>query len=503
MIRSKMNVPKLSLTALAAAILALSQGCVAPKPGPIPSATPPLPERYPGVEGTNVTAVLGWREFFRDPVLSGLIATALTNNQELHVLQQEVAASKAESEARRGELFPFVRLGGKAGAEKASKNTRDGAVEENLEIQPGRRFPEPLPNYGVAADFDWEVDIWRKLRNQRDATVQRYLATKEGRSFAVTHLVAEIAESYYELLSLDAQLEIFQRMLDLQEKALESIRLKKSAGRVTELAVRRFEAEVLKNRSRLFVLRQQVVETENRLNTLAGRYPQPVERSPGAFDLDRLAPIQAGLPSELLRLRPDVRQAELALKAAGLEVKAAGARFYPALNVSAALGLESFTLGSPIFAKENLAYGATANIVGPLINRSAIQAAFKGASAQQVAAVYRYQQTVLRAYTEVLNELFRIRNVGQGYDLKFRQADALANSVSISSQLFDSARADYTEVLLTQREALEARVELVELRQTQLMATVRAYKALGGGTVETQASSEVQSNTPKSGAAGR
>ena len=503
MTRSMKNVPKISLTVLAASILALSQGCVAPKAGPLPSATPPLPERFPGAEGTNATAVLGWREFFRDPVLSGLISTALTNNQELHILLQEVAATKAESEARRGELFPFVRLGGKAGAEKASKNTRDGAVEENLDIQPGRKFPEPLPNYGVSADFDWEVDIWRKLRNQRDAAVQRYLASKEGRSFAVTHLVSEIAESYYELLSLDAQLEILQRMLDLQERALESIRLKKAAGRVTELAVRRFEAEVFKNRSRLFTVRQMVVETENRLNTLAGRYPQPVERSPKSFELDQLAPIQAGLPSDLLRMRPDVRQAELELKAAGLDVKAAGARFYPALNLSAALGIESFTLGSPILAKENLAYGATANLVGPLINRSAIKAAFKGASAHQVAAVYRYQQAVLKAYTEVVNELSLIRNVGQGYELKFRQADALADSVSLSNQLFDSARADYTEVLLTQREALEARVELVELRQTQLMAAVKAYKALGGGVVETQVRPESPAPAPKVGATGK
>ncbi|MFM8360419.1 MAG: TolC family protein, partial [Verrucomicrobiota bacterium] len=169
------------------------------------------------------------------------------------------------------------------------------------------------------------------------------------------------------------------------------------------------------------------------------------------------------------------------LRAAGLEVRAAAARFYPALNVSAVLGLESFTLGSPILAKENLLYGATANLVGPLINRTAIRAAFQGASARQVAAVYRYQQTVLKAYLEAVNELSRIRNLGQGFELKSRQVEALMDSAALSAQLFDSARADYTEVLLTQREALEARVELVELKQSQLTAAVKAYRALGGG----------------------
>lgn len=482
--RPMKNAPKIPLAVLAASILALSQGCVAPKTGPLPDAKPPLPDRFPATENAKETSVVGWREFFRDPVLSGLISTALTNNQELHILLQEVAVSRAESEAKKGELFPVGRLRGSTGLDKVSKNTRNGAVEENLEIQPGRRFPEPLQNHAVTADFEWEIDIWRRIRNERDAAIQRYLATVEGRRFAITHLVSEIAESYYELLSLDAHQEIYQRMLEIQEKVLESVRLKKGAGRLTELAVRRFEAEVLKNRARLVETRQRILETENRLNTLVGRYPLPIERSPGAFDIAHLAPLQSGLPSDLLRNRPDVRKAELELKATGLEVKAAGARFYPSLSLSAALDLESFTLGSPILAKENLAYGATANLVGPLINRAAIKAAFKGASAHQIAAVHRYQQTVLKAYTEVVNELSMIRNSAQGYDLRSRQTDALVEAVSLSSRLFDSARADYTEVLLTQREALEARVELVEMRQSQLMAAVKAYKALGGGATD-------------------
>jgi multidrug efflux system outer membrane protein len=484
-----MNQPMNTLTKtsgilLAAAILAITTGCVVPKAGPLPSSTPPLPSRFPGTDGSTNAVVIGWREYFQDPALVGLIAHALTNNQELNILLQEVAVSKAETEARKGALFPFVRLGGRAGAEKVSRNTRDGAVEEGLEIQPGKKFPEPLPNYAVTADFDWEIDIWKKLRNERDAAIQRYLATQEGRSFLVTQLVAEIAGSYYELLSLDGQLVIYRRMVEVQEQALESVRLKKSSARVTELAVRRFEAEVLKNKSQLFAIQQQITETENRLNVLLGRYPQPIERSPEGFEIRTLGPLQAGLPAELLRNRPDIRQAELELKASGLEVKAAAARFYPSMNLSAALGLEAFTLGSPIVAKENLVYGATANLVGPLINRSAIRAAFKGASARQVAAVYRYQQTVLKAYVEVVNELSHIGNVGQGYQLKSKQVEALAEAASLSAQLFDSARADYTEVLLTQREALESKVELVELKQTQLMAAVKAYRALGGGAVD-------------------
>ncbi|MFM8359170.1 MAG: TolC family protein, partial [Verrucomicrobiota bacterium] len=311
------NAPPILLPLLAAALLLGAPGCVAPRPGPLPPGTPPLPSAFPGSEDATPAKVPAWGDFFPDPVLAGWISTALTNNQELHLLLQEVAVARAETRARRGALFPFVNLGGSAGLEKVGARTRNGAVEENLEVEPGRRFPEPLPNYALSADFDWEVDIWRKLRQERDAALQRYLATREARNFVVTQLIAEVAEAYYDLLALDALLANYERMVDLQQKALESVRLKKAAARVTELAVRRFEAEVLKNRSRLFEIRQRIVETENQLHRLAGRYPGPISRAPGAFDQAQPGNLPAGVPADLLRNRPDIRQAEAELRAAG------------------------------------------------------------------------------------------------------------------------------------------------------------------------------------------
>lgn len=462
-------------------LLAALQACSALKRDPLPSSEPPLPSRFPDGGGGRSSAQLGWREFFTDPNLQSLIATALENNQELNILMQEIALSKSEVRARKGSIFPFVTLGSEAGVDKVGAHTREGAVEENLPVKPGKEFPEPLPNFAIAADFDWEVDIWRKLRNERDAAIKRYLATREGRNFMVTHIVAEIAQSYFELLALDNQLAILQRTIDIQQSALAAVKLQKDAAKVTELAVRRFEAEVLKNRSGLYQIRQKITVTENKLNYLAGRYPQPVKRNSAGFDRRMLTGIRAGLPAELLRNRPDVRQAELELAAAGLEVKAAAARFYPALNISAALGLQSFSLDSAFTTPESLAYGAAASIAAPLINRSAIQAAFNGASARQVSAIYAYQQTVLKAYIEVVNQLAEIRNLNESFSLKSQQVAALSDSITIAGKLFNSARADYTEVLLTQRDALEARIDLVELKQQQLNASVKAYKALGGG----------------------
>jgi multidrug efflux system outer membrane protein len=465
-------------------LLASLQACSTPKRDPLPSSEAPLPASFPESGSTSSSsATLGWEEYFTDSNLKSLISTALENNQELNILMQEIAVSKSEVLERKGALFPFVTLGAGAGLEKAGRYTRNGAVEEGLEIKEGKEFPEPLPDFGVVADFDWEVDIWKKLRNERGAAVQRYLASQEGRSFMMTHIISEIAQSYYELVALDNQFSILQRTVGIQQDALGAVKLQKDAAKVTELAVRRFEAEVLKNQSHLFEIKQKITVTENRLNYLAGRYPQPVKRNSSDFENLSLRSIRAGLPAELLRNRPDVRQAELELAAAGLDVKAAGARFYPALNISAALGLQSFSLDHTLFTTpESLVYGVAANIAAPLINRSAIQAAYNGASARQISAIYSYQQTVLKAYIEVVNQLAEIRNLNQSFDLKGKQVAAMSDSISLSTKLFNSARADYTEVLLTQREALEARIDLVELKQQQISAFVKAYKALGGGT---------------------
>ncbi|GEP42071.1 TolC family protein [Brevifollis gellanilyticus] len=465
-----------------ASMILLVQGCSGLKRDPLPSSEPPLPAQFPGAGGSaRSSAQIGWRDYFKDSNLTNLISTALQNNQELNILMQEIAVTKSEVKARKGAIFPFITLGTEAGLEKSSRFTRDGAVEEGLEVKKGKEFPDPLPNFGAVAEFEWEVDIWRKLRNERDSAIKHYLATQEGRNFMVTNIVSEIAQSYYELMALDNQLSILGRTIEIQESALSAVKLQKDAAKVTELAVRRFEAEVLKNKSHQYEIKQKIVVTENKINYLVGRYPQHVKRSSGGFEHLMLTGIRAGLPAELLRNRPDVLQAELELAAAGLDVKAAGARFYPALSINAALGLRSFSLDSVFTTPESLVYGAAANLVTPLINRSQIQAAYNGASAKQVSAIYSYQQTVLKAYIEVVNQLAEMRNLNQGYNLKTQQVQALSDSIDISGKLFNSARADYTEVLITQRDALEAKIDLVELKQQQLNAYVKAYKALGGG----------------------
>ena len=427
------------------------------------------------------SATVNWREFFRDPYLTALIDTALSNNQEYNIVMQEIQIARNEIGARKGEYLPFLSLNAGAGVDKVGRYTRAGAVEENLEIAPEKAFPEPLGDLMLSANVSWEADIWRKLRNARKAAAHRYLASIEGRNFLVTHLVAEIASSYYELMALDNQLAILRRNIEIQTNALEIVRLEKQAAKVTELAVRRFEAEVLKNRSTQFDIMQQITETENRINFLVGRYPQPVQRSDQDFALLVPPVVQAGIPSQLLMNRPDIRRAEQELAAAKLDVKSARANFYPNIRITAGAGYNAFNTSFFFKSPASLIYSAAGELMAPLINRNAIKAYYNSANARQIQGVYNYERSILNAYVEVVNQMSNINNLGQSYALRQQQVDALNQSINISTGLFKSARADYMEVLLTQRDALESRFELVETRMRQMNAMINLYQALGGG----------------------
>jgi len=430
---------------------------------------------------TMDVAAVPWQQFFTDADLRVLIDSALANNQELNIMLQEIALSKNEVRARKGEYLPFLDIGAAAGVEKVGEYTRNGAVEHHLDIKEDTKFPEPLPDFMIGARASWELDVWMKLRNAKKAAMMRYLATVEGKNFMVTNLVAEIANSYYELMALDNQLEILRSNIAIQQDALGMVRLEKAAAKVTELAVRRFEAEVLKNRSKQFDIQQRITETENRINFLVGRYPQAVERNSTAFSALVPNSIVAGIPAQLLTHRPDIRQAELELTASKLDVRSAKANFYPSVRLTAGVGLNAFDASLLTETPASLLYNAAGDLLAPLINRNAIKAAYASANARQLQAVYDYERIVLNAYVEVVNQLSNIRNLRSSYDLRQQQVEALSSSITISTNLFRSARADYMEVLLTQRDALESRFELVETQKQQLNAMVDVYQSLGGG----------------------
>lgn len=427
------------------------------------------------------SARIRWKDYFTDPHLDTLISVALQNNQELNITLQELEIARNEVRARKGEYLPFIGLKGGAGFDKKARYTSRGASEATTDIKPGEEMPEPLPDFMAGAYASWEVDIWNKLHNAKKAAVSRYLSSVEGKNFVVTNLIAEIANSYYELLALDNQLNIVKQNIEIQSNALKIVKIQKQAARANELAVRKFEAEVLHTKSLQFDIQQQITETENRINFLIGRYPQPVQRNSATFA--DLVPdtVHSGLPAELLENRPDVKQAELELVAAKLDIKVAKARFYPSLGISASIGYRAFNPKYLLKTPESLLYSLAGDLTAPLINRNEIKATYYSANARQVQAVYHYQRTLLNAYIEVANQLSRIDNLEKSYDLRSREVDALTRSISISNILFKSARADYMEVLMTQRDALESKFDLIETKMQQMNAMVNMYRALGGG----------------------
>lgn len=466
-------------TYIATAIILISvYGCKSLN-APIRSENKTVPPSYNGSMDTTNSANINWRNYFADPNLTTLIDTALKNNQELNITMQEIGIASNEVRARKGEYLPFLgaKLGG--GVDKVGRYTRNGAVEENLPIN-GRKFPEPLGDVIVGATFSWELDIWKKLRNAKRAAAARYLGSIEGKNFMVTNLVEEIANSYYELVALDNQLDIIHQNIEIQKNAFEIVKQQKDAAVVSQLAVNRFEAQLINTQNLQYEIQQKIVETENKINYLTGRFPQPVKRNSAAFNNVVFDSIFAGIPSQLLLNRPDIRQAEQELAATKLDVKSARAAFFPSIRLSAEIGFQAFN-PAVWFNPASLLYSVFGDIAAPLVNRNAIKANFLTAKSKQVQAIYKYEQTILKADIEVVNQLSGISNYSKSVDAKSREVDILTQSITVSNKLYRSARADYMEVLLTQREALESRMQLIEIKKKQLNAEVSIYKALGGG----------------------
>jgi outer membrane protein, multidrug efflux system len=474
------NMKNAVAAAIACSMLLVLPGCGIPKLfGPKPAQ--PLPQTFNGATSPENSSLVPTSAFFNDPDLIGLIDQALFGNQELRILAQDIAIANNEVLRRRGAYLPFVTFGTGASLEKLSTFTPQGADLSQIVSPAGKPFPNPLPNFLVAADVSWQIDIWRQLRNARDAAGLRYLGTTDGWNYVVTRMVAEIADNYYKLMGLDNQLETLDRTIALQEQSLEIAKAQKEGARGTELGVQRFLAEVRKNQSQKLIIRQEIIETENRINFLCGRYPQYVERMSAQFIDLQLQALRVGVPAQLLQNRPDIRQAERELAATGLDLRVARANFFPKLIITSGVGYEAFNTKYLFITPESLIYGVAGNLVAPLVNRSAIRADYLNANAKQLQALYDYQRTILNAFTEVINRVSKVQNYSQSIEIKKQQLASLEAAVDVATKLFQNARVEYIDVLFAQRDRNDARIVLIETKQEQLSAIVNAYQALGGG----------------------
>ncbi|MDX1903560.1 MAG: TolC family protein [Thermonemataceae bacterium] len=424
---------------------------------------------------------LSWKDFFQDTELIKLIEISLQNNYDVQMALQNIQMAQAQVKYNKANLLPYISVGANAGIRRFGLYTMDGAGNATTDITPGQIVPTNLPDYFVGLQTSWEIDIWKKLRSKKQPAILRYFSSIEGKNVVITNLITELASLYYQLLRLENESHVIKEAIKLQELALEIIKLQKETGNSNELAVKQFEAQVYSAKSLENELLQAIVQTENQINQLLARYPQKLSLQKESLYKELSISPQTGIPSQTLRNRPDVRQAEFEYLASMADLKASRAEFFPSLMITGSLGFQAFNPKFLFSTPESIAYSLLGSFFAPILNRNGIKAQFEYTKAYQQQSFLNYQKTWLTAYVEVSTELQNLMNLQKTYQTKTQELVAHQRAVDISLDLFRASRATYLEVLLTQQNLLNANLELIALKKRQWDTQINLYKSLGGG----------------------
>lgn len=460
--------------------------CKAPSVLSEQPALQPLPSTFSSSADTmQSSGTLPWKEFFKDPHLVALIEQGIMSNLDLKIAMQRIEVSRTYVRISKAAFLPTLTAAASVGQRKFGEYTMDGIgnfdTNFSQSLPADKRVPEHLPDYFTGVQSTWEIDLWGKLRNQKKAALARFLATEKGRQLVITTLVSDIARSYYELIALDNELQIVQQNITLQQTAVDLIHAQKTAGRATELAVKQFTAQLLHTKSMEAQLKQLIVQNENQINFLLGRFSEPIQRGNPILQQPLPDEIKTGVPSTWLSRRPDIVQAELNLQSARFNVGALRAAFYPSLTITSALGLQSFRPEKFLNAPGAIAYTFLGGLTAPLFNKAMIRADYQRASAEQMEMIYDYQKILINGYLETVTGLQRIDNLKTAATFKQEEVDILQEGVSTANDLYVAGLASYLEVILAQKNVLEAEIQLAETRKEQFFAVIDLYRALGGG----------------------
>lgn len=463
----------------------LLTGCNIPKKITQPGNISNMPASYlQATTDSNNIAAQPWKTFFAESMLQQLIDTALANNQDLLIAALQINIAGTYVSMSKALTTPTLDAVVNMQADRYAFYTMNGVgnydLNKSSNITPEMRIPDIVPDFLIGLRSQWEIDVWGKLRNMKKSAAARYLATVQGRLFLQTNLVAEVAYRYYELIGLDYEIEIVRKNIQLQEQALEIVRAQKLGGRATELAVLQFEAQTKRTRGIEFAVKQQIAETENRLNMLLGRYPQQIKRGSSLMKLSVLTKLSTGIPANLLLNRPDVNAAMHQLTAAYADVAAARAMYYPSFAISPFIGFQGFRLPS-FFDATSIAAGIAGNITGPIFNRKKIRGQYSINEAQARQAWLTYNKLMQTAVMEVQNGLQGMDNLNNQFVLKEGEVASLATAIGTANDLYTNGYANYLEVITAQKSLLDAEIEMTLLKKVQLQTTVALYRAAGGG----------------------
>jgi multidrug efflux system outer membrane protein len=449
--------------------LAIFGGCAVGPNYERPAVNSPEGFRFAGGQATNSLGDLPWWKVFKDPVLQDLIGIALTNNYDLQQAVARVEQARDQAAAANAAFFPQVGYGGDLGrGRNALYNTPatlNGATETSAQL-----------NLNAA----WEIDLWGRIRRSSEAARAQYLATDEARRGVMITLVSDVAGTYFQLLQLDQELEIQRAATNAYAGSYRIFNDRLFNGVASKLETDRAAAALANAAAGIPQLEIQIATTEDQLNVLLGRSPGPIVRN-SLTNQPQLAPeIPAGLPSELLRRRPDVLQSEQLLIAASANIGVSVANFFPQIGLTTFFGKASPELSAFTGGSANM-WNLGGTMAGPVFQGGQLRAQYRAAKAKFDEAEAAYQQSILTAFQEVSDALVTRQKLAEEFAYNGQAVMALAESVDLATQRYLNGKSSYYEVLEAQQELYPTQRAQVQTQVGELLAVVQLYKALGGG----------------------
>ncbi|MDL5510557.1 efflux transporter outer membrane subunit [Arenibacter sp. M-2] len=413
-------------------------------------------------------ADLSWKDLFKDQYLEQYIEEGLQNNMDIRIAIQQMIAAEAYAKQGKAGYLPTLSAGPNYTHQEYSENSQFGSI-----------FSGGLDTYDITAKLSWEADIWGKIRSNKRASQADYLQSVAGHQAVKTQLISNIANTYYNLLALDAQLEVTKQTIATRKSGVETIKALKEAGQVTQVAVDQNIAQYNSARALQIDIEAAIFKAENTLSILLGKAPQEFERS----RLDNQSidqEIELGVPGRLLRNRPDVMAAEYALIKDFELTNVAKSSFYPSLTLTASGGLQSLELDNLLNANSLFAT-VVGGLTQPLLNQRKLKTQKEVALANQESSFLNFKKTLLVAGSEVSNALFSYEAETKKFEFRKNEVEALRKAESNSEELLKNGYANYLDLLTARQSALSAELNLITNKLFQLSATVELYRALGGG----------------------
>lgn len=412
-------------------------------------------------------ANMSWTDLFTDPVLDTYIERGLENNIDIRVAVQQILAAQAYFRQGKAGFFPTLQGNATFTHQELSGNSQFGSLFSTLD------------QYEINGMLSWEADIWGKIRSNKRAFQASYLQSVAAHKAVKTQLIATIASTYYQLLAVDEQIRITKETITNRESGLETTKALKDAGIVTGAGVKQTEAQLYTAQAILVDLQNQTRLLENTMSILMGEEPHEIVRT----DLNSqviTTELTIGVPTLLLRNRPDVIAAEYNLINSFELTNVARSSFYPSITLSATGGLQSLDIDK-LFSSGSLFATIVGGLVQPIFNGRQIRTQYEVAQSQQEQARLNFRQAILTASREVSDALYTYQASTKKIGIKEKEYSAYQTATDYSEELLNNGLVNYLEVLTARENALNSQLDLIDAEYSQLNAMVNLYQALGGG----------------------